>query len=152
MLVKKCYKVVERSCISFFKKNETKKEKFKNKKQMILNILIPICYWINNRSNCFLNTYFIGLSGGQGIGKTVFAGLLKIILTKFFNKKVCIISIDDFYKTLNERIKLSKSRHPLFKIRGVPGTHDLYLLLNFLDEVRKGKKKYKMQVNRNYEK
>ena len=41
-----------------------------------------------------------------------------------------IFSIDDFYKTLNERENMSKSISSLFLTRGVPGTHDTKLLQN----------------------
>ena len=127
-----CFKEVEKPCYSFFKKNETKKEKFKNKKKMILKYLIPLSFWINEKSNKNSNTYFLGLSGGQGTGKTTITALLEIILNKYFKKKVCAFSIDDFYKTRKEREKLSKNKHPLLKTRGVPGTHDINLIFDFL--------------------
>ena len=135
-----CFKEVEKPCYSFFKKNETKKAKFKNKKKMILKYLIPLSFWINEKSNKNSNTYFLGLSGGQGTGKTTITALLEIILNKYFKKKVCAFSIDDFYKTKKEREKLSKNKHPLLKTRGVPGTHDINLIFDFLNEVKLKKK------------
>ena len=41
------------------------------------------------------------------------------------------ISIDDFYKTQKERLNLSKKVHPMLATRGVPGTHDVQMMLNF---------------------
>ena len=41
---------------------------------------------------------------------------------------ICVFSIDDFYKTKIDRLRMSKKKHPLFITRGVPGTHDLKLL------------------------
>jgi len=46
-----CFKHVAKKCFRYFKKQETKKEKFKNKKKMLLNYLIPLSFWINEKSN-----------------------------------------------------------------------------------------------------
>ena len=75
-----CFKHVAKKYFRYFKKQETKKEKFKNKKKMLLNYLIPLSFWINEKSNQYSNTYFLGLSGGQGAGKTTITSLLNIIL------------------------------------------------------------------------
>ena len=136
-----CFKHVAKKCFRYFKKQETKKEKFKNKKKMLLNYLIPLSFWINEKSNQYSNTYFLGLSGGQGAGKTTITSLLNIILTNYFKKKVCIFSIDDFYKTLKDRKKLSKKIHPLLKTRGVPGTHDIKFIINYLKKIKLKKNK-----------
>jgi len=136
-----CFKHVAKKCFRYFKKQETKKEKFKNKKKMLLNYLIPLSFWINEKSNQYSNTYFLGLSGGQGAGKTTITSLLNIILTNYFKKKVCIFSIDDFYKTFNDRKKLSKKIHPLLKTRGVPGTHDIKFIINYLKKIKLKKNK-----------
>ena len=61
----------------------------------------------------------MSFSGGQGSGKTTVAKILKIILKKFFKRKIYISSIDDFYKTLKDRNEMSYTIHPLFKTRGV---------------------------------
>ena len=63
----------------------------------------------------------------------------KIILRNFFKREICITSIDNFYKTLQDRDKMSKSIHPLFKTRGVPGTHETNLLKKFFSKARKKK-------------
>ena len=47
------------------------------------------------------------------------------------------ISIDDFYKTRKERFLLSKKIHSLLMTRGVPGTHDINIMLNFFKRVKK---------------
>ena len=46
-----------------------------------------------------------------------------IILKKYFKLKVFKISIDDIYKTKNDRIKLSKKVHPLLLTRGYWGEY-----------------------------
>ena len=59
------------------------------------------------------------------------------ILKKFFKREIYVSSIDDFYKTLKDRDKISSSIHPLFKTRGVPGTHDTNLIKKFFIYIRK---------------
>ena len=78
----------------------------------------------------------VGIAGGTGSGKTTVTEILKIIPKKFFKRKVHVSSIDDFYKTLNDRDKMSHKIHPLFKIRGVPGTHDINLVKKFFNKVK----------------
>ena len=107
------------------------------KKKMLKKILIPLCFWIINKNKNLSRTLFLGISGGQGSGKTTITKLLKIILSKYFKKKVCTMSIDDFYKTLDERQKLSKKKHFLLKTRGIPGTHDINFIFNLLNNLKK---------------
>ena len=68
-------------------------------------IYIPVSFWIDNKYKKKGKTLFLGLSGGQGSGKTTVVGILKIILKKYFKRKTHVTSIDDFYKTLKERNK-----------------------------------------------
>ena len=59
--------------------------------------------------------------------------------------KVFKISIDDFYKTRKERINLSKKIHPMLMTRGVPGTHDIKMMLDFFKKAKSKKfKKLKL--------
>ena len=136
MKIIKCYKKVSKDCFKFIKSQETSKYKFKNKKKMIKSFLIPISFWIADKANKS-NPYFVGLSGGQGTGKTTMSSIITIILRKYFKKKVFKISIDDFYKTKKERFLLSKKIHSLLMTRGVPGTHDINILLDFFKKVKK---------------
>ena len=78
----------------------------------------------------------IGLAGGQGSGKTTISSILTLILKKYFKLNVFKISIDDFYKTRRDRKLLSKNKHPLLMTRGVPGTHDVDLMLNFFKKIK----------------
>ena len=81
----------------------------------------------------------MGFSGGQGSGKTTVVKILKIILKKFFKRKIYVSSIDDFYKTLKDRNEMSYTTHSLFKTRGVPGTHDVNLINKFFYFIKKKK-------------
>ncbi len=130
-----CFGKVKKDCLKFIKSQETKVDKFKNKERMIKSFLIPLCFWISKKSDR-KKPYFVGLAGGQGTGKTTISNLIKIILTKYFKLKVFRISIDDFYKTRKERINLSKRIHPLLLTRGVPGTHDINMMLSFFKKAK----------------
>ncbi len=125
-----CFNKVKKDCLRFIKSQETSTEKFKGKEKMLKSFLIPICFWIAKKANN-KKPYFVGLAGGQGTGKTTISSIIKIILERYFKLKVFKISIDDFYKTRKERLNLSKKVHPMLMTRGVPGTHDVQIMLNF---------------------
>jgi len=136
--VDQCYQKVKNDCFKFIKSQETKINKFKNKNKMLKSYLIPTSFWIANKLNK-KSPLIIGLAGGQGTGKTTISSILSLILKKYFKLNVFKISIDDFYKTRNERKKLSESIHPLLMIRGVPGTHDYKIIKDFFKKVKKKK-------------
>ena len=141
-----CFGRVKKDCLKFIKSQETKADKFKNKERMIKSYLIPLCFWINKRVDK-KRPYFVGLAGGQGTGKTTISSLVKIILTKYFKLNVFRISIDDFYKTRKDRINLSKRVHPMLLTRGVPGTHDINMILNFFKKSKSKKfKRLKLPI------
>ena len=133
-----CFDKVKKDCLKFIKSQETQADKFKNKERMIKSFLIPLCFWINSKA-VKKKPYFVGLAGGQGTGKTTTSSLIKIILSKYFKLNVFRISIDDFYKTRKERISLSKRVHPMLLTRGVPGTHDINMMLNFFKKSKSKK-------------
>ncbi len=139
-----CFSKVRNDCLRFITSQETSTDKFRNKEKMIKSFLIPICFWISKKANK-QKPYFIGLAGGQGTGKTTISSIIKIILEKYFKKKVFKISIDDFYKTRKERVNLSKKIHPVLMTRGVPGTHDINMMLDFFKKAKvKNFKKMKL--------
>ena len=113
---------------------ETKKYKFKNKEKTIKSFLIPVSFWIYKRTNK-KKPLIMGLAGGKGSGKTTISSILTLILKKYFKLNVFKISIDDFYKTRRDRRILSIKKHPLLMTRGVPGTHDIDLILKFFKKV-----------------
>ena len=141
-----CYKKVKNDYFKFINSQETKTNKFKNKNKMLKSYLIPTSFWIANKSNK-KSPLIIGLAGGQGTGKTTIASILSLILKKYFKLKVFKISIDDFYKTRDERKVLSITKHSLLMIRGVPGTHDCKYINNFFKKV-KTKKFSKLRLPR----
>ena len=134
--VNECFNIVCGDCLKFIKSQESKTEKFKNKNRMIKSFLIPICFWIFKKASK-KKPLILGLSGGQGIGKTTISSIITLILKKYFKLNIFKISIDDFYKTRKERFLLSKKIHSLLMTRGVPGTHDINIMLNFFKRVKK---------------
>ena len=133
--VNECFIKVKKDCLKFISSQETKRDKFKNKNRMIKSFLIPVSFWIEKRVNK-KKPLIIGLAGGQGSGKTTISSILTLILKKYFKLNVFKVSIDDFYKTRKDRKLLSKNKHSLLMTRGVPGTHDIDLMLSFFKKVK----------------
>ena len=80
--------------------------------------------------------FIVGLSGGQGSGKTTLSEKLEELLIR---EKVscCVLSLDDFYLSKAKRRELAVHIHPLAFTRGVPGTHDVDLLKEILANLSK---------------
>ncbi len=133
--VNDCFRKVKKDYFKFILSQETKKDKFKNKEKMIKSFLIPVSFWISKRVNK-KKPLIIGIAGGQGSGKTTISSILTLILQKYFKLNVFKVSIDDFYKTRKDRKLLSKNKHPLLMTRGVPGTHDIDLMLGFFKKIK----------------
>ena len=123
---------LKKEYFKFIKKQEISSGIFYNKAQQLTKFYLPFCYQIYKLYKTKNKSLLIGLSGGQGSGKSTTAQILKIILNISFKLNVVCFSIDDFYKTALERKKMSKVVHPLFLTRGVPGTHDCKMLYNVL--------------------
>lgn len=75
-----------------------------------------------------------GILGGQGTGKTTLTEILRLILQQLGYRAVCL-SIDDLYKTYDERQQLRQQDSRLVW-RGPPGTHDIELGLQTLQQLR----------------
>ena len=75
-----------------------------------------------------------GILGGQGTGKTTMSKVLSLILDHLGYRTVSL-SLDDLYKTYSDRLVLTQ-QDPRLIWRGPPGTHDVDLGLNVLDQIR----------------
>ncbi len=137
-LVNECYDKVKKKFFKYIKSQETSTNKFKSKDRMLKFYLIPLCFWISKKINK-KKPLIIGVAGGQGTGKTTITSILSLILRTYFKLNVFKVSIDDFYKTRNERRILSLNKHPLLMTRGVPGTHDHKIISNFFKKIKKKK-------------
>ncbi len=135
--INECCDKVKKNYLKFLNKEKISSDSLTVKITELKKVYIPISFWIENKYKKKGKTLFLGFSGGQGSGKTTAVGILKIILKIFFKRKIHVSSIDDFYKTLKDRDKMSYTIHPLLKTRGVPGTHDVNLIKNFFNYIRK---------------
>lgn len=90
-------------------------------------IYVPMAAWLVARQRAKQSPLIVGLNGAQGAGKSTLFNLLEVILSDGFGLNVVGFSIDDLYRTQEERGLLSEQVHPLLKTRGVPGTHDVAL-------------------------
>ena len=77
----------------------------------------------------------VGLNGSQGSGKSTLAALLVQLLADVHGLRAIDLSIDDFYLSRRSRQALASKVHPLLATRGVPGTHDVSLLLETLQQL-----------------
>ena len=50
-LSEECFNKVKKDCFKFIKSQENNTEKFSNKDKMLKSFLIPICFWIENKTN-----------------------------------------------------------------------------------------------------
>ena len=121
-------RILKKKYLNFLFSQEVQSEPFHNKLGQLKNFYIPICEKIYQDYIKNKKIKIIGLTGGQGAGKSTITQIIKLILNHKYKLKVAYFSIDDFYKTLKERNKLSNNIHNLFQTRGVPGTHDTKLL------------------------
>ena len=138
-LNKLSYQKVKKKYLRFIKAQEVLSEPFRDKIGQLNNFYIPISQMIYKNYLKNKKTQIIGLTGGQGSGKSTISSILKITLKESFNLETVIFSIDDFYKTLRERRIMSKKISPLFLTRGVPGTHDIKMILNCIKKLKNSK-------------
>ena len=92
----------------------------KYSKKYIEDKLVPIINYIcSSKSKKFL------FGGSQGIGKSSFINIISKTIEKFYDKKILLLSLDNYYLTKKQRLLLSKKIHKLLVTRGVPGTHNI---------------------------
>lgn len=77
----------------------------------------------------------VSINGAQGTGKSTMTTFLKDIIESEMQCNVAELSLDDFYSVREQRMSLAESVHPLFATRGVPGTHDVSLLEQVLEQL-----------------
>ena len=131
--------ILEKKYLRFLTSQEIQSEPFYDKIGQLNKFYLPICKKIYLDYKKDGKIKIVGLTGGQGAGKSTITQILKLILELKYKLRVVHFSIDDFYKTLKERKLLSKKVHYLFKTRGVPGTHDTNLIKKIFLSLRKKK-------------
>lgn len=80
----------------------------------------------------------VGINGAQGSGKSTLCGFLEILLSRRRIRTVTL-SLDDLYLSKEERERLGEEIHPLFRTRGVPGTHAPGLGIDIIENVLAGR-------------
>lgn len=81
--------------------------------------------------------FVLGVCGAQGSGKSTLSDALAVRM-RARGIATSVLSIDDLYRTKTDRTVLARDVHPLFAVRGVPGTHDVELGLAVLAALETG--------------
>lgn len=78
--------------------------------------------------------FVMGICGAQGSGKSTVSAQLesRLILAGY---TAVTLSLDDLYWPVAERDRLARTVHPLFRTRGVPGTHDVDMGMRLFDRL-----------------
>ena len=97
-------------------------------------VYLPLADWLTKHIS--RQPLVVGINGAQGTGKSTLSKILQLLLDKGFEKKAVCLSLDDFYLSHHQRQILSQTVHPLLKTRGVPGTHDVELMLSVLSQLK----------------
>lgn len=91
-------------------------------------------------------TLIQGILGGQGTGKTTLCRVLELILN-YLGITSTTLSIDDLYLTYTER-KTLQQQDPRLVWRGPPGTHDVNLGLQVIEQCLQGNNTTKILLPR----
>jgi len=104
---------------------------------LIADFYLPMAGWVAEHAE--ERMLVLGLNGAQGTGKSTLARLLRRLLERIYGLRVAILSLDDLYLTVEERMRRAEAIHPLLATRGVPGTHDVALGIRTIRALREGK-------------
>ena len=86
MIIKRSkFENIKKKYLKFIQSQETTNEQFKDKLKQLNNFYIPICDMIFKKKFGNKKTKLIGLSGGQGSGKSTISQILKILSFQFAN-------------------------------------------------------------------
>lgn len=98
-------------------------------------LVIPMAAWLLRRQRDRGGPLVVGLSGCPGSGRLTLALALQLVLRDGFVARTCVLSLSDFSLSLAKRRALARASHPLLETRGLPGTHDIALLQETLDQL-----------------
>lgn len=104
--------------------------------QVLWDVWLPLAMKLASQYQDLGRPLIQGILGGQGTGKTTMSRVISLILQDL-GYRTLSLSLDDLYKTLKERQAL-RMQDPRLIWRGPPGTHDIELGLNVLDQIRRG--------------
>lgn len=101
----------------------------------VTRYFVPLAQEIAKRQKQLGRPMLVGVNGAQGTGKSTLALFLQKMLTSELDCPSARFSLDDLYRTHIEREWLARKIHPLLATRGVPGTHDLVLGQQTVDQL-----------------
>ena len=101
------------------------------------NLWLPLSLHLAQTRQQLNRPLIQGILGGQGTGKTTLCSMVSLILSHL-NYQALSLSLDDLYKTYQERQNLLKTS-PLLIWRGPPGTHDVELGIELIEQVKQAK-------------
>lgn len=110
------------------------------------NLWLPLAIKLAGFRQKLARPLIQGILGGQGTGKTTLGRVLGVILD-YLGYHTISISIDDLYKTYQERQLLQK-QDPRLIWRGPPGTHDIELGLQVLEQLHSPDQHNPIQIPR----
>lgn len=96
---------------------------------------LPLAEKITAQARQLNRPLVLGIQGTQGSGKSTLADFLRLIFEHQYQLSCVSLSIDDFYLTRAERAQLAETAHPLLITRGVPGTHDVQLAIDTIEQL-----------------
>lgn len=102
----------------------------------IKKIWVPLAFQIAHWRNAQSRVLIQGFLGGQGTGKTTLTKVLALLLNKLGYSTVSW-SLDDLYLPYVDRVRL-RTRDPRMIRRGPPGTHDVQLGIEVLQQFQRG--------------
>ena len=121
------------SILDFFIKNEGLTSEYRDRaERYFIPLAEHILNWKGSEILC------LGMNGAQGSGKSTLARFLQVYFKEQHGLSMVILSLDDLYLTRAERIELAKEVHPLLETRGVPGTHEVGLGVDFMERCLEG--------------
>ncbi|HED13875.1 MAG TPA: hypothetical protein ENI62_09535 [Gammaproteobacteria bacterium] len=94
---------------------------------LLSSFYLPFATWLQVAREQQSEPLVVGICGAQGSGKSTIAHLAAQIIEENHGLRTLVLSLDDFYLTKRRRLQLAAAVHPLFRARGVPGTHDIRL-------------------------
>lgn len=110
------------------------------------NLWLPLAIQLAAQRQQLERPLIQGILGGQGTGKTTMAAVLSVILAQLGDRTLSL-SLDDLYKTYEERRRLQQ-QDPRLIWRGPPGTHDVQLGVQILDQLRQSDRTESVDIPR----
>ena len=84
--------MIKSDYLKYLKKQEVAGKPIVDKLNKLSRFYFPLSKWIYSIYKKDGKTKLIGLSGGQGAGKSTITGMLKLILRKEYGLNLCVFS------------------------------------------------------------